>query len=90
MTIRVEYMSQLRVRTDCHEEAFAVAPGTDLAGLLRAIAEKHGDTVRELLLDEAGEPTATVLCFVASEQVDRNHILNEGDVVTLMTPISGG
>ena len=90
MNIRVEYMSQLRARTGCSEEAFDVAAGTGLEGCLRAIAARHGEAVRGLLFDETDAVAATVLCFVAAQQADKGQRLREGDVVTLMTPISGG
>ena len=90
MKIQVEYMSQLRTRTGCGEEAFELPEGATMEGLLRAIAKRHGEGVRGLLFDEAGAAAATVLCFVASQQVDQDHPLRDGDGVTLMTPISGG
>lgn len=90
MSIRVEYMSQLRLRAGCREETFDVPAGADLDALLQAIAERHGEAVQGLLFDETGEPAPTVLYFVASEQADRGRLLSDGDVVTLVTPISGG
>jgi molybdopterin converting factor small subunit len=90
VNIRVEYMSQLRTRTGCSEETFALEPGSDLAALLRAIAEHHDESVRDLLFDDGGTPSPTVLGFVRSEQAPWEHVLCDGDVVTLMTPISGG
>ncbi len=90
LNIRVEYMSQLRTRTGCSEEAFVLEAGSDLAALLSAIAERHDEAVRGLLFDDDGAPSATVLGFVRSEQAPWGQVLRDGDVVTLMTPISGG
>jgi molybdopterin converting factor small subunit len=90
MNIRVEYLSQLRVLAGCRDEEIALSPGTDLEGLLRAIGLQHGQAVSQLILDESGKVSSTVLCFVASKQVDRTHVLCDGDEVMLMTPISGG
>lgn len=90
MNIRAEYTAQLRVRAGCAEESFDLEPGTDLKGLLRAIAGRHGDDVAGLLFAHGNEPAPTVLCFVGSEQADLERLLSDADVVTLMTPISGG
>jgi molybdopterin converting factor small subunit len=90
LNIHVEYMTQLRTCTGCSDETFALEPGSDLETLLRAIAEHHNDTVRDLLFDDGDTPSPTVLVFVNSEQASWEQILCDGDVVTLITPISGG
>jgi molybdopterin converting factor small subunit len=88
--IHVEYMSQLRTCTGRNDEVCNLAEGTTVEGLLIHITERYGEAVRGAMIDDAGVLAATVLCFVASEQVDREHTLVAGDVVTLITPISGG
>ncbi len=90
MNIRVEYMSQLRSRIGCSDETFDLPSGTKIEGLLLAIAECHGEDVRALLFDESGAVAATMLYFVAEEQADKGQILNDGDVVIFLTPMSGG
>lgn len=90
MNIHVEYRSQLRLCVGASEERVALDAGADVGGLLRAIAERHGAAVAALLFSDGGLPSATLLCFVASEQVNGNSTLSDGDVVTLITPISGG
>jgi len=83
-------MAQLRVRMGCREESFELDNGSDLTGLLKVIAGKHGDEAHALLFGDDDAPAVTLLCFVASEQVEWDKALSDGDVVTLMTPISGG
>jgi len=90
LNIRVEYMAQLRAGAGCSEESFSLDPGADLESLAAAIAERHGEAVRGLLFGDDGAPSPTLLCFVSSEQADWHRTLSEDDVVTIMTPISGG
>jgi molybdopterin converting factor small subunit len=88
MKIRVEYMTQLRMETACATEAFDMPPESAVCELLQAIAERHGERVGALL--QGGSREAAVLCFVGTDQVEKHHPLRDGDVVTVMTPISGG
>lgn len=91
MNITVEYTAQLKARTGCPDEVFEVESSCDLPALFNAITLRHGDPVREILLDSQGEPVS-VLCFVNDEQVDWNELpqLADGTKVTIMSPISGG
>ena len=90
MRISVEYTAQLRMQAGCKAETFDLPPDANLKCALQAIVIKHGRDVADLLLDDTQAPASTVLCFVADEQVDWDTLLSNGDVVTLMTPISGG
>jgi len=53
-------------------------------------SRKALEAVRGLLFGDDGAPSPTLLCFVSSEQADWHRTLSEDDVVTIMTPISGG
>jgi molybdopterin converting factor small subunit len=90
MNIVVEYTAQLRDRTGCESEPFDVSDDATLADVLKAVVDRHGADVAGLLLDEDAAPSASLLCFIAEEQVVGSATLSDGDVVTLMTPISGG
>ena len=90
MRISVEYTAQLRTQAGCEAEVFDIPQGAALKDLLQAIVDKHEAGVADLLLSDAATPASTVLCFVADEQVGWDTLLSNGDVVTLMTPISGG
>ena len=90
MKVHVEYTAQLRMRVGCAGDVFELGEAATTTALLRAIADRYGAEVRALLLDEDGQPSPTVLCFVGSEQADGERVLSDAAQVTLMTPISGG
>jgi len=92
MRIHVEYSAQLRVRAGCSAETLEVEEGAGLPQLLKAIAERHGDPMRDLLFGADGNVSRSILCFAADEQVDWQQppSLADGARVTLMSPISGG
>jgi molybdopterin converting factor small subunit len=90
MKIQVEYTAQLRDCVGAEIETVALEAGATLASLLQVLARKHGDAASALLLDAAGQPSPSVLCFVELEQVDGSRILSDGETVTLLTPVSGG
>jgi hypothetical protein len=56
------------------------------------VADRHGEAVRNLLVDGRGNVQPTLLLFVGDQQVARlePRPLSEGDELTIMTPISGG
>ncbi|MDP6525178.1 MAG: MoaD/ThiS family protein [Kiritimatiellia bacterium] len=91
MNITVEYTAQLKARTGCSDETFEVDSSCDLPALFSAIAGRHGDPVREIVLDAQDTPVQ-VLCFVNDKQVDWGAPpqLAEGAKITIMSPISGG
>jgi len=91
VNITVEYTAQLKARTGCADEVFEVESSCDLPTLFNAITLRHGDPVREILLDGRGK-RVSVLCFLDDEQVDWNELpqLVDGAKVTIMSPISGG
>jgi molybdopterin converting factor small subunit len=92
MKVDVEYSAQARIRAGCVSESFEMSEGVPLAGLLEAIAERHGDPMRELLYGAGGGISGAILLFLGDGQVsaDRPDALRDGDRITVMSPISGG
>ncbi len=89
MKVGVRYLAQLRQAAGRTVEQVEWPGPATLAGLVAALAERH-PSLRDVLLDPAGAPRASVLVFVGDEQAGPDRPLSEGDEVTLMTPIAGG
>jgi MoaD family protein len=90
MPVTVHYFAQIRRAAGCASEQVDVEPGITLGGLLLQLADRHGAEFRRLLLDEAGGLQKSVLVFVGQHPADGVTVLQDGDEVTILTPMSGG
>jgi len=91
-TVRVRYVAQLKLAAGCGEESITIAAAPTLHDLLRVLSESRGEPLRAFLLTEDGSPRTSLLIAVGDQQAVRgtNRSLVPGDVVTLMSPMSGG
>lgn len=80
VTVSVRLFATLREQAGWSEKEVAIAEGTKLAGLLTRLEEDEGLQLR-------GRP---VYAAVNQEYADSEKQLNEGDVVALFPPVSGG
>ena len=92
MTVRVSYSGQARSAAGCASETIELpSAGATFGGLLAEIARRHGPAMAALVKSkQRGAPA--VLVFVGEHQVswDAPPILNDGDEIMLVSPISGG
>src|SRR5262249_13619867 len=54
------------------------------------LARRHGGSLSALLLTATGQLQPTILTFIGDDQANRDAVLRDGDIVTLLTPIAGG
>ena len=90
MQLTVHYFAQLKRAAGVSSETVMVDPGATLAKLVQRLGQEHGDAFRAMVLDAAGQPQRTLLYAVGDEQADLEHVLREGDVVTILAPMAGG
>ncbi|NOX54903.1 MAG: MoaD/ThiS family protein [Planctomycetes bacterium] len=92
MKVKVEYAAQVKRAAGVSSEEFEFTGPCTLGELLDRIVERHGDAIREVLLDQEGCLQPSMLVFVGEDQVrgDQARPLQDGDVVTFLPPISGG
>lgn len=92
MRITVQYTAQAKEAAGTASEPVDLTDGRTVRDLLVRLAEQHGDRLRKLLMDGDGKPHGAVLVVVGDEQVRPNdpRPLKDGDVVSILTPISGG
>jgi molybdopterin converting factor small subunit len=91
VNVTVRYSAQAQAAAGVASESVPLDGARTVRELVARLAERHGEPLRRLLLRADGAPAA-VLIVVGDEQVrfDDPRPLRDGDVVSLLTPISGG
>jgi molybdopterin converting factor small subunit len=92
MKVTVEYAAQVKKAARVGSEVLDVDSATTLQQLVALVVDKHGAELRSVLFAANGDLQRSILVFVSDQQVrwDEHLELKEGDVVTLLSPISGG
>ncbi len=92
MNVTVEYAAQLKRAAGIASETIEIDVPCTLQDLISNLANKHDDSLRNLLFDSDGNLQRSILVFVGDHQVrwDEQLELKDSDVVTLLPPISGG
>ncbi len=92
MQVRVEFTGQLKQRLQQSQEMFDVNEGCQVKHLIEKVAQEKGDDFRSVMMNEKGELRPTLLICVNEKQISPpwEAALFEGDVVALLSPISGG
>lgn len=90
VTIDVEYFPGLRELTGTGKERVTLPDGR-LAYLLRFLSDRYGGAFRKVLLNDQSRLSQYIVILRNGLQVrDQDTVLEDGDLVTIMTTISGG
>ena len=89
--VRVRYCAQARVAAGVAEEEIALDGACAPADLLAQLARTR-ENLRRVVLGGNDLPHPSLLLFVGGEQVSVNspQALQDGDVVEIVPPMSGG
>jgi molybdopterin converting factor small subunit len=94
MTMRVviHYRAQMKQVTGVACDEIELADGANVLDAIRHAAERHGEPLRRLVLDDAGGLLDSLLLFVGEEQIAaaRLRAICDGDEITLLAPMAGG
>lgn len=92
MKVTLHYETQLKRAVGTAAETLEVPDQSGVSAVVRAAADKHGEKVAAMLLDDQGQVRPSVLIFVGDEQIGSgdSRELADGSTLTLMSPISGG
>lgn len=90
MNVTVRYAAQAGAAAGTASERVDLSGAPTVGDLLVRLAERHGDALRRLLVDGDGRPQESLLLVVGDEQVRSGRPLKDGDVIDILTPISGG
>lgn len=92
MRVTVEYAAQIKRAAGQAAETFECDSPCTVQDVLDRVADRHGETIGGLLFEENRRVHPSILLFVGDSQVksDEPRELKDGDVLTILSPISGG
>lgn len=92
MQITVEYAAQIKRAAGQATETFECDSPCTVQDVLCRVADRHGESLSHLLFDEDRRLHPSILLFVGDSQVrwDQPRELQDRDVLTILSPISGG
>ena len=91
ITVKVELTAQLKRAAGGSPVEVELSDGSTLRDLAQELGQRF-EGLNGVLINTAGEPSASVLVFVNDQQSrwDDNSALQSKNTVTLISPISGG
>lgn len=92
MKIEVFYTTQLKHALGCSSNEVDVPSPLTVGQLLEHLSQLHGELFNKLVFASQGELSSSILVCVGNKCLGRDlsTTLNEGDEVTLLSPVSGG
>ena len=92
VTVKVEYEAQIRKMAQSQSEMVILQEHQTLKDLLLRLSDLHGEPLEKSLLHNSGERQPSLLVFINDQQIpiSSNPLLQQDDIVTLLSPISGG
>ncbi len=92
MNIKLRFTAQLKDKAGLSTDQIELNPNEKLQSLLRRLVERYGNDFGEILFDEKGFYRNSNLIAINGYQVnyEENNELNEGDEITILSPVSGG
>ena len=92
MQVTVEYAAQVKRAAGVASESVDVEDSCSIRDLLTQVAAARGEALKNILFDDNGELHPSILLFVGNEQIrwDTPIKLKNRDVVSVLSPISGG
>jgi molybdopterin converting factor small subunit len=92
MKLTVEYEAQVKKAAGIASEDVELDGPCTVQSLIVHVAEKHGDPLKPILIDSEGNLQKSILLFLGDRQIhwDDAPELSEHDVLTILSPISGG
>lgn len=88
--ITLEYFAQAKMAAGCEREEFDSAQVDRLDSLIEQTCARHGDSLSTILLHEGMLAPWILVAINGVASTDRATTLEDGDVVRLVSPISGG
>ena len=92
MKVIVNYTGQLKTAMGTGVDCLNVEMNCTLSRLIHDVANQHDDSVKRILFDNDGAVHRALMCVVNDVQTRPGEevILQDGDTITLIPPISGG
>ncbi len=90
--VKLSLTAQLKDAAGVGSEMLEISQGQKFQEVIQSAAKRYGETFESILFDEKGNYRHSNLIVVNQAQVNYNEdiSLNDGDEITLMSPIAGG
>lgn len=92
--IETRYYAYLREVTGKSSEIIMLDKRPTINDVLKLIVDKYGEQMRKYVFDEKEEIRSNVTIAINARKISRdsikNYLLNNGDVLVIIPPISGG
>jgi MoaD family protein len=94
LKVKIQYFASVRELVDRREETIEVASGTNVRNLLDLLTARHGDKLKEYLLDDAGNPRQHLQFLLNDKSIFQTDgfstPLMEGSTLAIIPPVGGG
>jgi MoaD family protein len=94
LRVKIYYFASVREVVNVREETLDVSPGTNVRKLLDLIADKHGNRLKEYLLDENGNPNRHLQFILNEKSIAESGGLStqltDGCTFAIIPPVGGG
>ena len=92
MKVTVNYLAQLKQVAGIPSENLVIEDACSVQELVKHVAEKHGDSLRNFLLNAEGSLRNSIMVIVGDSQVhwETPMQLKEGDEISFLSPLAGG
>jgi MoaD family protein len=92
--VKIYYFASVREVVNIREESVDVPRGTNVQQLLDLIAARHGDKLKQYLLDDAGKPRPYLQFILNEKSISEtggfSTELTEGCTFAIIPPVGGG
>ena len=93
MAIQVNYFAQIKqIVGGVDSETIQLETPCSVKKLVNKLVENHGDSLENMLLDSSGNLRSTILLVIGDAQIPWNSSveIEEGDEISLLSPLAGG
>ena len=94
MKVKIQYFASVRELVNLREETIDVPVGANVRTLLDLLTAKHGDKLKEYLLDDTGNPREYLQFLLNEKSISQTDgfftLLREGSTLAIIPPVGGG
>jgi len=92
MMLVIQYVAQLKTAAGRPDDRVDLVAPQPVREVLAALAQRHGESFRQLLLTPQGTIQPALLLFLGDEQITPDAVVprRDSDVLTVLSPMAGG
>ena len=92
MKVTVKYLSQIRKATNVPQEEVELNHAISVQELIKTVLCKKYEKLSQVILDQSGALRPIILVFHQQKPVKEGtpSLIENGDIITIMAPITGG